>query len=255
MAIADVLRRVWRSLAHKQWLIFYSLALAIINTLAFLAVYSAAGGVLDWSEFFAANFAGQRWQFIADHFISGFSFTPALAIAVFAGLAACVFAAMLRAPLFRAIVGRGYPLAPRSWEETARLALFYVVFYLILVALPFAVPAGSAFRTVVAWIALVVNLFLIYTDYVIVFEGITFIPAIRRSARLLARRWQPALAIFVVWWIVSLSLDTLYGRYYETAEGVFLLIPLSQVLVFSFFSLLFDLLFVFLYEHVRQAGR
>jgi ABC-type multidrug transport system fused ATPase/permease subunit len=255
VTIAEVLRQVWKRLAHKQWLIFYSLALAIINTLAFLAVYSAAGGALQWSRFFATNYAGQRWQFIADRFIDGLSFTPALGIAVFVGLAACVFAAMLRAPLFRAIVGYGYPLTPRSWEETARLALFYLVFYLILVVLPFVVPAASAFRTAIAWIALVVNLFLIYTDYVIVFEGVTLIPAIRRSARLLARRWPPALALFVVWWIINLGLDSLYSRYYEGREGVFLLIPLSQVLVFSFFSLLFDLLFIFLYERARQSGR
>ena len=41
--IAEVLRQVWKRLAHKQWLIFYPLALAIINTLAFVAVYGAAG--------------------------------------------------------------------------------------------------------------------------------------------------------------------------------------------------------------------
>ena len=125
----------------------------------------------------------------------------------------------------------------------------------MLVALPFAVPANSAFRVAVGWIALVISLFLIYADYVIVFEGMAFIPAIRRSARLLTRRWPPALAILVVWWLINLGLDTLYSRYYANAEGVFLLIPLSEILVFSFFSLLFDLLFIFLYEHVRQAGR
>ena len=177
-------------MAHKQWLIFYPLALAIINTLAFLAVYSAAGGDIRWSTFFAANYAGQRWQFIADHFITGFSFTPALAVAVFVGLAACVFAAMLRAPLFRAIAGSGYPLTPRSWDETGRLSLFYVFYYLVLVVLPFAVPADTAFRVAVSWIALVVSLFLIYADYIIVFEDLAFLPAIRRSARLLV----PALA-------------------------------------------------------------
>lgn len=242
-------------MAHKQWLIFYPLTLAIINTLAFLAVYSAAGGALQWSKFFSNNYVGERWEFISDHFITGFSFTPALAIAVFVGLAVCVFSAMLRAPLFRAIAGYGYPLTPRSWEEAGRLALYYVVFYLVLAVLPFAVPAGSAFRVAVGWVALVVNLFVIYTDYVIVFEDMAFIPAIRRSARLLARRWPPALVIFLIWWLVSLGLDTLYSRYYAGADGVFLLVPLSEILVFSFFSLLFDLLFIFLYERVRQSGR
>jgi hypothetical protein len=250
-----VLRQVWKRLAHKQWLIFYPLALAVINTLAFLAVYSAAGGEIRWRAFFSNNYAGQRWQFIADHFISGLSFTPALGIAVFVGLAACVFSAMLRAPLFRAIAGYNYPLTPRSWEETGRLSLYYVVYFSVLVVLPLAVPANSAFRVAVGWIALVISLFLVYADYVIVFEDMAFIPAIRRSAQLLARRWPPALAILVVWWLINMGLDTLYSRYYAGAEGVFLLIPLSEILVFSFFSLLFDLLFIFLYERVRQSGR
>ena len=250
-----MLRQVWKRLAHKQWLIFYPLALAVINTLAFLAVYSAAGGELRWSKFFAANYAGQRWQFIADHFISGFSFTPALAIAVLVGLAACVFSAMLRAPLFRAIAGYNYPLTPKTWDETGRLSLYYVVYFLVLVVLPFAVPANTAFRVAVGWIALVISLFLIYADYVIVFEKMAFIPAVRRSAQLLARRWPPALAILVAWWLINMGLDALYSRYYANAAGVFLLIPLSEILIFSFFSLLFDLLFIFLYEHVRQSGR
>ncbi len=174
---------------------------------------------------------------------------------MFVGLAACVFSAMLRAPLFRAIAGYDYPLTPKSWDETARLSLFYVVFYLVLVVLPFAVPASSAFRVAVGWIALVISLFLIYADYIIVFEDMAFIPAIRRSAQLLARRWPPALGILVIWWFIDLGFNALYSRYYTSAEGVFLLIPLSEILVFSFFSLLLDLLLIFLYEHVRQAGR
>ena len=100
-----------------------------------------------------------------------------------------------------------------------------------------------------------ISLFLIYADYVIVFEDVAFIPALRRSARLLVRRWPPALGIIVIWWLINLGLDTLYSHYYEGAQGVFLLVPLSEILVFSFFSLLFDLLLIFLYEHVRQAGR
>lgn len=242
-------------MAHKQWLIFYPLALAVIDTLAFLAVYSAAGGEIRWSAFFAANYPGERWQFLGEHFISGFSFTPALAVAVFVGLAVCVFSAMLRAPLFRAIAGSGYPLSPRSWEETGRLSLYYVVFYLVLAALPLALPANTALRPAAGWIALVISLFLVYTDYVIVFEDLAFIPAIRRSARLLARRWPPALVLFIIYFAITQGLASLYARYYEAASGVFLLIPLSEILVFSFLSLLFDLLYIFLYEHVRNAGR
>jgi hypothetical protein len=236
-------------------LIFYPLALAIINTLAFLAVYSAAGGEIQWSQFFTAKNVAQHWQFVADHFITGFSFTPALAVAVFVGLAACVFAAMLRAPLFRAIAGPGYPLTPRSWDETGRLALFYVFSYLVLAILPYAVPADTGLRTAAQLFALVVSLFIIYADYIIVFEDLAFLPAIRRSARLMSRHWPPALIIFAIFWLVLTGIGELYARYYAAAEGVFLLIPLSEILVFSFFSLLFDLLFIFLYEHVRNTGR
>ena len=253
MTIAEVMRQVGRRLVHKQWLIFYPLALAIINTLGFLAVYGAAGRELDWRQFFAAHF--DRWQFVREHFISGFSFTPALGVAVFAGLAVCVFAAMLRAPLFRAIAGRGYPLAPRSWEETARLTLFYVIFNLVLVVLPLTAPSGSALEQLVGWAALVVNLFVVYADYVIVFEGLNVLPAIRRSVRLLMRRWPPVLLIFVVLWLIARGLSELYSRYYAGAAGVSILVPLSEILVWSFISLLFDLLLIFLYDHVRNSPR
>ena len=247
------MRQVGRRLVHKQWLIFYPLALAVINTLGFLAVYGAAGGELDWRQFFVVHF--DRWQFVREHFLSGHSFTPALGLAAFAGLAVCVFAAMLRAPLFRAITGRGYPLAPRSWEETARLTLFYVVFNLALVVLPLTATSGSALEQSAAWAALLVNLFVVYTDYVIVFEGLNFLPALRRSVRLLMRRWRPVLLIFVVLWLMAQGLGGLYGRYYASAEGVSILVPLSEILVWSFISLLFDLLLIFLYDHVRNLPR
>ena len=251
--IAEVLRQVWKRLAHKQWLIFYPLALAIINTLAFVAVYGAAGGELNWGRFFATNF--ERWQFVRDHFVSGFSFTPALGVAVFAGLAVCVFTAMLKAPLFRAIAGRGYPLTPRSWEEAGRLTLFYVLFNLVLVVLPLTAPSGTALEQLVGWAALIVNLFLVYTDYVIVFEGMAVLPALRRSFRLLSRRWPPVLLIFAILWLAALGINALYGRYYSGAEGVSLLIPLSEILIWSFINLLLDLVLIFLYEQVRNTGR
>jgi hypothetical protein len=249
--IAEVLRQAGKRLVHKQWLIFYPLALAVINTLAFLAVYGAAGADLQWSTFFVANF--DRWQFVRDQFFNGFSFTPALGVAVFVGLAVCLFTAMLKAPLFRAIAGPGYPLTPRSWEETGRLSLFYVFFYLVVVVLPLAAPFGTALGQVAQMAALVITLLLVYADYVIVFEGLTFLPALRRSVRLLSRRWPPVLLIFVVLYFVVLGLNRVYSLYYQGAEGVFLLVPLSEILVWSFVSLVLDLVFIFLYEQVRNS--
>ena len=249
--IAEVLRQAWKRLVHKQWLIFYPLALAIINTLAFLAVYGAAGADLRWSKFFVANF--ERWQFVRDQFFTGFSFTPALGVAVFVGLTVCLFTAMLKAPLFRAIAGPGYRLAPRSWEEAGRLSLFYVFFYLVVIVLPLAAPFGTAVDQVTQVAALVIALLLVYADYAIVFEGLTFVPALLRSVRLLSRRWPPVLLIFVILQFVALGLNRLYGLYYEGAEGVSLLVPLSEILVWSFISLVLDLVFIFLYEHVRNS--
>jgi hypothetical protein len=250
--IAEVLRQAWNRLAHKQWLIFYPIALSVISTMAFLAVYSAAGGPIRWSTFFASNF--ERWQFVREEFFSGFSFTPALAVAVFAGLAVCVLSAMLRAPLFRAIAGPGYPLAPRGWEEVGRLSLFYAFLYLVVWVLPLAAPTGTILDQVIAVATLVIALLLVYTDYVIVFEGLAFVPAMRRSARLLARRWPPVLLIFVILQLVDIGLYRLYGLYYDGENGFFVLIPVTEILVQSFLSLVVDLILIFLYEHVRRTS-
>ena len=49
----------------------------------------------------------------------------------------------------------------------------------MLVVLPLTASSGSAVEQLVSWAALVVNLFLVYADYVIVFEGLNVLPAIR----------------------------------------------------------------------------
>jgi hypothetical protein len=233
-------------------LIFYPLALAIVNTLAFLAVYSATGRDLRWNKFFAADF--ERWQFVHDHFLNGFSVTPALGVAIFLGLAVCVLSAMIRAPLFRAIAGPGYPLAPRGWEEAGRLSLFYAFLYAVVWVVPLVTYSGSALDTVVAMAALVIALLLVYADYVVVFENLAAFSAMRRSVRLLARRWPPVLLVFVVLQLVELGLTRLYGLYYEGEGGVFILIPLTWILVQSLVSLVVDLVLIFLYEQVRRTS-
>ena len=127
-------------------------------------------------------------------------------------------------------------------------------FYLVVLILPQAVPLGTAVEQVIQVAALVVALLLVYADYVIVFEGLSVIPALRRSVRLLSKRWPPVLLIFVILQLVVLTLNRLYGLYYENAEGVSLLVPLSEILVWSFISLALDLLFIFLYEQVRNSS-
>ena len=141
-------------------------------------------------------------------------------MAVFAGLAVCVLAAMIRAPYFRAIAGPGYPLAPRNREEAARLSLFYVLANLVIWVLPMAAPGNSVLAQIVSFAVLVIAILIVFVDYVIVFEDMAFLPALRRSVQLFARRWITVIAIFVVIQLVYLGIYSLYDLYYRGADGV-----------------------------------
>ena len=220
--------------------------------MAFLAVYAAEGQTLGSSAFFSANF--DRWQYVYDHFFDPFSFTPTLAIAIVAGFAVCVFAAMIRAPFFRAIVGTAYPLAPRRWEEAANLLLFYLFTYLVTWVLPLVVPADTVLGQVMVMFALVISLLVVFADYVIVFEDLGFFPALRRSVQLLARRWVSVLLIFVVLQLLYTGVYLLYSLYYEGSGRVFILLPISQILVESIILLMADLVLIYLYEDVRRSS-
>ena len=131
-------------------------------------------------------------------------------------------------PSFRAIAGQGYPLTPRSWEETGRLSLFYVFYYMVVLVLPLAAPSGTAVDQLVAVAGLAIGLLLVYADYVIVFEGLAFLPALRRSVRLLSKRWPPALAIFVILWLVAVGLSRLYGSLLRRGRRRLLARPLER---------------------------
>ena len=251
-SIGEVIRRAWSRLVRKQWLILYPLALAIVNTLAFLAVYAADGGMLRWSAFFRADFA--RAEYVQDHFFAPFSFTPTLAIAVFAGFAACLFAAMIRAPYFRAIAGMSYPLAPRRWEEAANLLLFYLFFFLVTWVVPLTATLEGFAGQLLPMLALVVAILVIFTDYVIVYENLAVLTALRRSVRVLARRWVAVLIIFVFFQLVRWGFQALYELYYRGTGDVFILLPISRVLVDSIVVLLIDLMLIFLYEDTRRSS-
>jgi hypothetical protein len=252
VTIAEVLRHAWSRLIRKQWLIFYPLALAVIDTLAFFAIYASNGEVLSWTAFFKAN--ASRWEYVQDHFLSGFSFTPSLGIAVFAGLSVCVFSAMIRAPYFHAIAGLGYPLAPRNRDEAARLSLFYVLANLVVWVLPLAVPTGNLLAQVVAVAVLVVAILIAFVDYVIVFEELSLIPAVRRSIQLFSRRWITVVVIFVLIQLLYLGIYSLYDLYYQKASRLFILLPVSQILVEAFVVLCIDLVLIFLYEQIRRES-
>ncbi len=252
-SIGEVIRRAWSRLVRKQWLYFYPLALAIINTLAFLAVYAAGGQTLRLNAFFAANF--DRWQYTREQFFDPFSFTPLLAVAITAGLAVCVFAAMIRAPFFRAIVGPSYPLAPRKWDEAANLLLLYVFTNLVSWVLPLVAPLEGALSQLVLMFSLVISILVIFADYVIVFENLGVLQALRRSVQLLARRWLTTLLIFIVLQLVYTGVHLLYSLYYEGAGDVFILLPISQILVDSIIVMIADLVLIYLYEDIRRGRR
>jgi hypothetical protein len=247
--IGEVLRRAWDRLIHKQWLILYPLLLAVINTLAFLAIYTATSETVGWNSFFVADF--DRWQFLKDHFITRLTLTPALGVAVFEGLAVCAFSAFIRAPYFRAIAGPSYPITPRSRIEAGRLAIFYLFANLIIWIMPLATPGNTAGSELIAVTVLVVSILLVFADYVIVFEGLPFLSAIRRSIRLLVRRWGAVIVVFVLLHLVYLGLYRLYDLYYQNASGVSLILPLSQILVESLLVLAIDLVLISLYQQIR----
>jgi hypothetical protein len=251
--IAEAFRRAWSRLIRKQWLVLYPLTLALINAAAFFAVYASDSGRLLWGPFATAAF--DRAQFLHDHFLAGFSFTPALGVAVFAGLAVSVFAAMIRAPYFRAIAGHGYPLTPRSWWETAQLSQFYLFANLAFWVLPLAVPSQGLLAQVVLFVVLIVSVLVAFADYAIVFEGLGFVASLRRSFELVRRRWVPVIVVVIVLQLVDVGLHTLYGLYYGGSNRVFILLPLSQLLLESILVLSTDLLLIFLYEQARQSTR
>jgi hypothetical protein len=250
--IAEVLRHVWSRLIRKQWLFLYPLALAVVDSLAFLAVYAAGGEAIRWSSFFTANF--ERWQYVQDHFIDDFSFKPSLAVAVFAGIALCLLAAMIRAPFFRAVAGGSYPLAPRKWTEAGSLFLFYLLWNLVLWVVPMAGPTEGLLGQLVAAVVWIVGILVVFADYVIVYEDLGPPRALRRSLRLLRHSWLVVVAIIIILQLVYLGLYSLYGVYYRDDAEVSILLPISQMLVEAFIALIADLILIFLYEDVRRRS-
>jgi hypothetical protein len=251
-AIADVLRQAWSRLIRKQWLILYPLALSVLGTLAFFAVYAAAGGTLTLSAFFNADF--ERWGFVREHFFTSFSFAPQLAVAVAAGTAFCALAAMIQAPFYRAIAGARYPLAPRGWSEAGRLFVFYLALYAVTRVLPLAVPAEGIWADLVFTVATIFALMVVFADYVIVFENAGPLRGVRRSLRLVGLRFAAVIVIFVLLELVFVAIGSLYGLYYRGTGQVFVLLPISRMLVESLVLLCANLVLVFLYEDTRRMS-
>jgi hypothetical protein len=239
-------------LIRKQWLFLYPVALAVINTLAFLAVYAAADGPLGWSDFFAANF--ERTTYLHDHFFTDFEFTSALGIAIFAGLAVSLFTALLRAPLFHAIAGPDYPLTPRGWSEALNLFLFYLLCNLALWVAPLAAPAEGNWAVVILAAIWAISILVVFADYVIVFENLGVVAGVRRSLELLRHGWGGVLGVFIVLYLVAGGLQQLYHHFYTEKDTVFVVLPIAQILLNSIVFLFADLVLIFLYEDLRRRS-
>lgn len=248
--IGAVARTAWSRLVHKQLLFLYPFALSLLESLGFLALYSIAGGRLGWSAFASAN--AQPWVWLQDNLSHILSSPATVAVALAVGLAVCVLSAAIRAPLFHAVVGPGYPLAPRSIPELARLSVFYLIFNTLLYLVPIVFDPESVLFQGVLLMMLVVAILLVFADYAVVFEESLPLQAIRRSVGLLARSWPIVLFVFLAAQLAWTGLATVYDRYYEAGTPIFMLLPISQLLLGALLLTLLDVVFISLYAVLRR---
>jgi len=248
-----VLRNAWSRLTHKQFLVLYPVTLGILNTLAFLAFYSVAGGTLGWDAFARTN--ANRWEYIHDQLGRLPSEIGLLLVALVLASVVCLLSAAVRAPYFRAIAGPGYPLAPQSVSEVARLGGFYAISYAIFYVAPYSFAAESTLGQALGFLLLFVALVFIYADYAVVFEQLDPIGAIRRSFTLLTRSWPVTVAVYLAAYLIWALMATVYDRYYQSAEAIFPLLPLSQLLLDALITMVLDVLLILLYGHLRRTSQ
>ncbi|MCZ7662200.1 MAG: hypothetical protein M5U22_04325 [Thermoleophilia bacterium] len=236
---------------HKQLLFVYPFVLGLMNSLAFFAVYAAMGGHLSWGSFAEANFA--PWAYLRDNQDQLVAGPLPLLAAALAGLTAVVLAATIRATFFRAIVGRDYPLSPRAWREVYRLALLYLVIDALFYLLPAGLESDSTALLPVSIALLAANVVFLYADYALVFESLSPVAAIRRSARLLAK--NPLIAVtmaalaYLLWSLVA----TVFAGVYDGADKVFVLFPMAQLLVGAVVTVLLDTFLIYIYDHLARS--
>jgi hypothetical protein len=189
---------------------------------------------------------------VHEHFITGFSWSPGLLAPVLAGVAFCGFSALVQAAFLRAIAGPRYPLTPRKWPDAARLFVFYLLLYSVTWVAPLPGPNDGVPALIVLTLLQVVALMVTFADYVIVYESAGVMTGLRRSLRLVGLRPGTVIAIFVVFNLVLIGIRSLYALYFEGASRIFILLPVSRMLVESFVLLFANLVLVFLYEDLRR---
>jgi hypothetical protein len=146
----------------------------------------------------------------------------------------------------------GYPTAPRNPTEALRLTLFYLFSNVILWVLPLLAPKNAYVAELVNFVLYVVVILIVFADYVIVFEQRPFLRSLRRSLRLVGRRWVVVVLAVLVVQLAYYGVYRVYESSYAHAAGIFVLLPLSHILVQAFFTLIVDLVFIFLYQHLRR---
>lgn len=248
--IGELFRLVWEKLAHKQWLILYPLVLGVINTLAFFAVYVAQGGGLSLTAFFRADF--DRYAYVKTHFVTGFSWSTGLAVAVVAGVMVCVLTTMIRAPYIRAVLRMGYPLAPRDGHEAGNLFVIYFLSYLVLWVSPTIIPEIGGVQQVAVIALHIVAILIAFAGYLVVYEQMPFLSAFRGSVRIVGHRWLLVLVTYLVAQLALYGAFRVYKSYYASVGEIFILLPLSRLLVQALIVLLFDLVLISVYQQVRR---
>jgi len=239
-----VIRNVWTRLSRKQLLVLYPFTVGLINTLAFLAVYFAVEPDFDWTHFADSNFL--RMEYLQENV--GLDSSPlVLLAAVGAGLLLVVLRSAIRAPFFRAIVGLGYPKSPAGWGELARLSMLYLLIYVVVVVVPYSFPVDGAAFAWVSLIAFFIAITFLYADYALVFEQLGPVAAIRRSIDVLGKSLLPGLIIYfsalLAWW----AMQSLYQGYFDGGGEVFILLPLSFLLIDAVITMVVDAFLIFLY--------
>ena len=134
------------------------------------------------------------------------------------------------------------------------LLLFYVFANLVGWVVPLILPVDSVLGQVVVMLSLLISLLIVFADYVIVFEDLGFLQALRRSVQLLARRWLSVLLIFIILQLLYTGVYLLYSLYSQDTGRVFILLPISQILVESVIVLVADLVLIYLYEDIRRSS-
>lgn len=100
----------------------------------------------------------------------------------------------------------------------------------------------------------IIGILVVFADYVIVYEDLTLVEALRRSLRLLKHRWPTVVLIVIAFQLLYTGIYSLYSMFYRDHANVFVLTPISQMLVEAFVGLLADLILIFLYEDIRRRS-